>query len=94
MDPWGGLVTHDKLATRMAVMTLAPNFFPFFLLFSLTIKMLTLQECVGTPSCAWCYVLFSRASVPSHSREPGQSWEQALTGSLFQLIWLANLIST
>ena len=27
-------------------------------------------------------------------REPGQSWKPPLTGSLFQLIWLANLIST
>ena len=27
-------------------------------------------------------------------REPGQSWEPALTGSSFQLIWPANLIST
>ena len=50
------------------------------------------QLCLAVPFISFHFI--SRASVQSHSREPGQSWKPALTGSSFQLIWLANLIST
>ena len=49
------------------------------------------MECPAVPG-----VLFYSLEPVCHLslREPGQSWEPALTGSSFQLIWLANLIST
>ena len=43
---------------------------------------------LAIPSISFYFI--SRASVPSHSREPGQSWKPALTGSSFQLIWPFN----
>ena len=94
IDHLGGLVTHDKLATGMAVMTLTPNLFLFFIVQPYHQDANPAGVCWNIQLCLVILILFSRASVLSYSREPGQSWEPALTGSLFQLIWLANLIST
>ena len=46
------------------------------------------------PSCVSGIQFFLEPVCHLLSREPGQSWEPALTGSSFQFIWPANLIST
>ena len=54
-----GRVGHPRQAShRNGSDDVNPQPFSFFLLFSLTIKMLTLQECVGMSSCAWLFYSF------------------------------------
>ena len=89
-DHLGGLVTHDKLATAMAVMMLTPNFFPSCLVQPHHQDANPVGVCWNVQLSLDHSYFNSRASVLSYSREPGQSWKPALTGSLFQLIWLFN----
>ena len=93
-DHLGGLVTHNKLATAMAVMTLTPNLFlSFFLLFSLTIKMLTLQECVGMSSCTWSFLFYFLEPV-CHLIQESQAVMEASPHWQFVSVDLAIQFST
>ena len=76
MDHLGGLVTHDKLATTMEVMTLTPNLFLSFIVQPYHQDANPAGVCWNVQLCLVILILFSRASVLSCSESQGSHGSQ------------------
>ena len=78
----------------MAVTALTSNLFLSFIVQPCHQDANPAGVCWNVQLCLVFHFILQEPVCCLSLRELGQSWEPALTGSSFQLIWLANLIST